>query len=316
MKHTHVLLSLAASLAVLPAIAQSQVTGGVPVSMVVTVAGRRGSDVPNLTGDNVVVYQNRARAKVTDFVALQGEHANLELLLVLDDSRQTSYGRQLDDIRSFILAQPETTKVGVAYLQEGGPKMVQGLTADHALAAQALHLTQGNLANGADPFDSVEKLIEQWPTGNGRREILLISSGIDNLFTQDLDNPGAGGGGSGFDPSVDAAIERAQRGGIIVFAIGTGPALIGGNERRPGRNNLARLAEETGGKLYFYQSSSPTSFVPYLDDSSLRLNRQYLVTFLAQPGKKPGLQSVKVRTDAPHAELVAAPRVYVPSPRQ
>jgi hypothetical protein len=56
-----------------------------------------------------------------------------------------------------------------------------------------------------------------------------------------------------------------------------------------------------------------TSFVPYLDDASLRLNRQYLLTFLAKPEKKAGTQPVKVRTDVAHAEIVSAERVFVPA---
>jgi hypothetical protein len=43
-----------------------------------------------------------------------------------------------------------------------------------------------------------------------------------------------------------------------------------------------------------------------------RLTHQYLLTFLAKPGKKPGLQPVKIRTEVPNAELVAADMVYVP----
>jgi hypothetical protein len=50
-----------------------------------------------------------------------------------------------------------------------------------------------------------------------------------------------------------------------------------------------------------------------LEDSTSRLNRQYLVSFLVQPGKKAGMQSVKVRTEVPHAQLVAAEKVYVPA---
>lgn len=123
------------------------------------------------------------------------------------------------------------------------------------------------------------------------------------------------------DPYVDAAIEKAQRAGIVVFAIGTSSQNIGVGPSRenidsgrggPGKNYLARIAEETGGESYYNLTTAPTSFAPYLNDSTRRLTRQYLVTFLAKPGKTPGLQSVKVRTDVPHTELVAAEKVFVP----
>jgi hypothetical protein len=52
---------------------------------------------------------------------------------------------------------------------------------------------------------------------------------------------------------------------------------------------------------------------PYLEDLTRRLNHQYLLVFLAKPEKKPGLRSVRVRTEVPNAELVAASRVLVPA---
>jgi hypothetical protein len=53
------------------------------------------------------------------------------------------------------------------------------------------------------------------------------------------------------------------------------------------------------------------SFSPYLDDLERRLLHQYLLTFLAKPVKKAGMQSVKLRTEVPDAELLAADSVYV-----
>ena len=279
---------------------------GVPVSMVVTVKGHHGAE-PNISGENVIVYESRARAKVTDWAPLQGDRAGLELFILLDDARDTSRGTQLEDIRRFILAQPATTKIGIAYMQEGGLKIVQSLTADHALAAKALHVSLGNLARSANPYNALSDLIKQWPAGTDRREILMISNGVDEVF-----------GNSGPDRDdiyVDAAIEEAQRAGIVVFAIGTSG---GGQEPSPvlrGNNHLGQVAEETGGESYYRQSGPLTSFVPYLDDASQRLSRQYLLTFLAKPGKKAGMQSVKVRTDVSHTEIASAERVYVPAAR-
>jgi hypothetical protein len=48
-----------------------------------------------------------------------------------------------------------------------------------------------------------------------------------------------------------------------------------------------------------------------------RLTRQYLLTFLAKPEKKAGMQPVKLMTEVPNAQLVSPDRVYVPaSPEQ
>jgi hypothetical protein len=38
-----------------------------------------------------------------------------------------------------------------------------------------------------------------------------------------------------------------------------------------------------------------------------------LLVFLAKPEKKPGLQSVRIRTELPNVELAAADKVFVPA---
>jgi hypothetical protein len=110
---------------------------GVPVSMVVTVQGHHGSELPDISAERVIVNESHARAKVTEWVPLRGDRAGLELFILLDDSVTTNRGRQLEDVQHFIMAQPATTKIGVAYMQQGGTKILQSLTRDHSLASTA-----------------------------------------------------------------------------------------------------------------------------------------------------------------------------------
>ena len=111
------------------AIAQeSPAPAGPSVNLVATVEARHGSNVPTITRDDVMVYQGRDRDKVTDWLPLQGDHAGLELFILLDDSSNVSLGSQLEDIRQFILAQPAATKVGIAYMQNGIAQVMQNLT--------------------------------------------------------------------------------------------------------------------------------------------------------------------------------------------
>jgi hypothetical protein len=58
------------------------------------------------------------------------------------------------------------------------------------------------------------------------------------------------------------------------------------------------------------------SFSPYLDDMAHKLGHQYLLSFSAKPEKKAGIQKVKLHTEVPNAELVAADGVYVPAAAQ
>lgn len=281
---------------------------GPAANLVVTVEARHGSNVPNITRDDVMVYQGRDRDKVTGWLPLQGDNAGLQLFILLDDSSNVSLGSQLEDIRQFINAQPTSTKVGIAYMQNGIARVAQDLTNDHAVAAKALRLPLGNPGASASPYFSLGDLIKRWPEGNERREILMITDGIDRFY----------GSGPG-NPYVDSVTEQAQRAGVIIFGIYTpGEGHYGHSMWRMnwGQNYLSQVADETGGEAYYLGYGAPVSFAPYLEDITRKLGRQYLLTFLAKPEKKAGMQKVKLQTEVPNAELVSADRVYVPATPQ
>ena len=279
--------------------------GVVPVHMVVTAEARHGAQEPDLSREDVMVYLGRTRAQVADWIPLRGEHAGLELFLLLDDASDVSLGSQLEDLRQFILLQPPTTLIGVGYMRDGTVDTVQNFTNDHTLAAKALRLPMGNVGAFASPYLSVSDLIKHWPESSVRREILMITDGIDRF-----------GGVGPANPYVDTAIEQAQRAGVLIhsiFATGVGHF---GRMQWPiywGQNYLSQIATETGGQAYFLGFETPVSFAPYLQDLSRRLNHQYLLAFLAKPEKKAGLQTVRVRTEVKNVELVAATKVFVPA---
>jgi hypothetical protein len=298
------LLFSAASLAV---VAQENPSStGVPVRMLVSVEARHGSGVPVINREDVIVHQGRDRAKVTDWVPAQGDHAELELVILIDDSSGSSVGTQLEDIRQFILAQPATAKIGVAYMQNGTAKVIQDLTSDHTQVAKALRLPLGIAGVNASPYFSLGDLIKRWPEGTARREVLLISDGIDRYW----------GSGPG-DPYVESVIEQAQRAGIVVFAIYTpGMGHVGHSYFRTwwGQIYLSQVADETGGEAYYIDFHGPAvAFTPYLENLAQRLTHQFWLTFLAKPEKKAAMQRVKLTTEVPNAELVSADKVYVPA---
>ena len=161
---------------------ESAASTGPAVNLVVTVEARHGSDVPDITRDDVMVYEGRDRDRVTAWLPLQQDHAGLEFFILLDDSSGVSLGSQLEDIRQFINAQPPTTKIGVAYMANGIAQVVQNLTNDHALASKALRLPRGTPGASASPYFSLGDLIKRWPATDERREVLMITDGIDQYW--------------------------------------------------------------------------------------------------------------------------------------
>lgn len=276
--------------------------GSAPVQMVVTVEARHGHEVPVLRRDDFLVRERGEKLQVTEAVRLDGDKGDLELFILLDDASQLNLASQLADLRRFIDAQPERTAIGIGYMRNGTVDIMQGLTRNHGRAAKALRLPIGL---GSSPYLSLSELVKHWTPGSARREVLMLTSGADPL-----------GGEGVVNPYLDAAIADAQRAGIVVYAIytpGEGHSAHSYWRMSWGRDYLAELADETGGEAYVLTEGLPVSIAPYLAQVTGQLNHQYRVAFVAGVEDKPTLRSVKLATEVPDAEIVAASKVYVPS---
>jgi hypothetical protein len=149
----------------------------------------------------------------------------------------------------------------------------------------------------------ISDLIKKWPANGGRREVLLISSGIDPWSPPDPENP-----------YLQKGIDDAERAGILVNSIYySGAGHLGHSYSRInwGQNYLSELGDATGGESYWQGFGNPVSFTPYLKDLSERLRNQYLLG-VAADGVKSGLQSVRVTTSKPAVSLMAASRIWMP----
>jgi hypothetical protein len=231
----------------------------------------------------------------------------VELFFLVDDATDTSaLGTQLGELRQFIQSLPNSVKVGVGYMRNGTVDFTQTLTADHAQAAKALRLTLGDPGASSSPYFSLQELVKRWPDSGAAREVVMVTDGIDRFYE----------GGDQLDPYVDSAIAAAQRAGIVVSAIySRSEGHFGHTLWRInwGQNYLSQVADETGGEAYYLANENPVTFRPYLEDIESRLKHQYVLRFIPQPQKKPGLERVKLKTEVNNAELVGPQRVYIPA---
>ncbi len=276
---------------------------GVPVSVLVTIQGQKNANPPQVTMDELLVYQNKQPRQVTSLEPLHSANG-VQLWILMDDGSRANLGSQLNDLRQFVLASPATTQIGIGYLRNGMVEKVQDLTTDHQLAAKALRLPTSQPGISASPYTALQELVKKWPATPAAREVLMVTSGIDPIY-----GPGPE------DPYLDSAIHEVQRAGVIVYAIyypGSGRIGRAGREVFWGQNYLSQLTEETGGEMYWLGPITPVSLTPYLDDLNARMNGQYLLTFLAKPEGKPGLQRFAVKTELPHVHLTAPSQVFVP----
>lgn len=334
-----VLIGVCSALAVGVQIVQSQgktPPSTVQVHLVITdQAFNDNSEVPVLRQENVQVKVAKDAARVEHVIPAEGENAALQLFVLIDDTCETSaFGNNLNDLRDFLAVQPPSTLIGLAYMSNATIQVAQNLTPDHAAAVKALRLPRGSSSAMDSPYLSLISLVKAWPRQNVRREILMISDGMDRLrgdTTGDLGGfPSPSRGGRGGWPATsapsttmptissdaDTASKAAQKYGVIVHSIyATGVGRLGRNawEAQLGQGGVAKITDETGGEYFALGTQNAVSFKPYLDRLQKIFNNQYFLVFQVKPPKKEGLQRVRISTEVANADIAAPDNVWVPS---
>jgi len=271
------------------------------VTMTVTAVGKKETQPPPLTVNEVQLYQGKEKVQVADWK--RGD--TLFLALLIDDSLESAVAAQWNDVRAFIMAQPENTYISVAYARNGTAAVAQDFTKDHALAAKALRIPVGNAGAFASPYLAVQDWEKRWPDSGERKSIILFSSGVD-YFRGSFDP---------VDPDLDTTISHAQKKNINVWTIYVPDAgHVGRRQFRVfnAQSNLSRLSEETGAESYYLGFGMPVTLKPYLDEIQMHLNNQYLLTFVGNGGKKGKFERVRVVTEAPNVEFLVPSEVFLP----
>jgi len=327
MKNFEAVLALLSTLCVMmfgaPAMrAQDKGTQGtVQVHLVVTNEAVRGDEAPALQQGDVKVKQGKNFLKVNQLIPAQGDNAALQLFVLIDDTLGTGVGNNLNDIRDFITAQPASTVVAVGYMSNGAVNIAQNFTADHALAVKAVRLARGSLSTMDSPYLSLISLVKGWPQQNVRREVLMVTDGLDRLRGE-KPSPSRLGPSFGptyhsmptMSPDVNSASEISQRYNVLVYslyAVGVGRTARSSWDLNNGLSGLTKLGNETGGDCFSLGTSNAVSFKPYLDRLQKMFDNQYYVVFQATPQKKAGLQRVNVTTEVSNAEIAAPDNIWV-----
>jgi len=273
---------------------------GVEARLVVTVADHMKHTPQILKPGDI---ENTESMRIVNIAPLYGDK---ELYVLIDDSANYDFGVKLDELRDFMNSQPPSTAVGVAFIRDGELKVVQAPAKDHKLAARALRAPAGSKPE--NPWCALSGLIREWPAGVERREVLMITSGLDKTV-----------GGKAPCGNADTAIAQAQRAGVAVFAIYHPVGDYAIQEWRrvdDGVVELSHVCYETGGEAYFVTHSAMETIVPFLDDIAEHLNNQYRMTVVFDSALGPGLRDVYLHPVYPDLELMAPTRVWVGSPER
>lgn len=271
--------------------------------VIVTLGHLYGGEAVFLTRDDISITQEFEPRPVTKLTALRGERAGLELYVLVDNCSSCEAGTKFQELRRFIVSQPPTTSIGVAYIQDGRLRIAQVPTKDRERAIGVLNPPSGS--KPANPFVALTDLITSWQPGSGRRAVLLISNGVDPDAAGALANKAA-----------EAAIEAAQRHMVTVYTIYHPAAdyqTTDSSTIYAGQVQLAHVSTESGGEAYLVGFGPLPTLAPFLSDLANHLANQYLVEFSAKPDKRGGsLQDVMVKSTIPDVEVMAPNKAWIP----
>jgi hypothetical protein len=271
------------------------------VNLTVTAIGKKNTSPPIVNKDDVELYLNKERTQVADW----NHGGKLYLAILIDDSLDSDIASQWSDLKAFVVAQPDTTYISVAYARDGAAVLAQDFTNDHALAAKALRLPLGSGGAFTSPYLALLDLMKRWPSSADRRSILLFSSGIDYFRGDFWIKP----------PDLDSTVNLAQKENINIWTIYAPDA---GHRARGfflvsrAQSYLSEVSDQTGAESFYLGTGEPVTLKPYFDELSTHLSNQYLLTFKGSGGAKGRFERVRVATELPHVELSAASQAFLP----
>lgn len=268
---------------------------GVEAKLVVTVADHMNHKPRVLKAED---FADSASMRIVNVTTLFGRK---ELYILIDDAANYDFGEKLGELKMFLNSQPASAAVGLAYIRDGELKVVQAPVNDRQPVLRALRAPAGS--KPANPWCALSSLIAGWTPGTERREVLMITSGIDN-----------GNGAAPACANADAAIRQAQRAGVEVFAIYHPVADYVRQEWKKvdsGVIELSHVCYETGGEAYFLAHSAAETITPFLNDIAEHLDNQYRMTVRFDTAAEPGLRDLYLHPVSPELEFMAPSKVWV-----
>ena len=278
---------------------------GRPVTIPLTVKLKEPLAEPELQNIDLVISEDGDPQTITS-IRGAGTNSPITLAILIQDDLVSSVSNEIKSLAEFVRSRPRGSRIMVGYLHTGSLQVKQKFTTDLEKAAKALRPPVGFAS--AAPYNPYVEVLEALKKFEGqplgRRAILLVSDGLDVSRGIDSSSP---------TQSVDLqrGINEAQRRGVAVYGF---YAPTAGTANNPllasnAQSSLLHLANETGGHAFFQGTGAPVSFVPYLKELDMSLDRQAALTFLSTHLNK-GFHKIQITSATPGVKI-AYPSGYV-----
>ena len=231
------------------------------VNVLFTVSDKRGKFIPGLKRENFRVYEDGRPQTISNFSA--DTDLPLTVALLIDTSgsiRDRLHFEQQAAIEFFksTLIRGKDRALVISF--DSGVDLLQDFTDDPDQLAKSIGTMRAG--GGTSLFDAMylaakEKLAAQ----NGRRILVVITDGDDNSSRITLTE----------------ALASAQRSDVVIYAISTNAAGVGGNRSQRGDKILKTFTDATGGRTFSPQKLEDLS--TNFRDIAAELRAQYALAY-------------------------------------
>jgi Ca-activated chloride channel family protein len=254
------------------------------VTVDVSVLDNKGRFIPNIPKGNFRIMEDGVPQKLTNFSL--GE-APITIAMVVEFSNlfQSYYGsgwfQTLQAAYGFVsMLKPEDYVAVVAY--DIKPEILSDFTADRSKTQEALSRLRIAAFHEANLFDAVTDTANRMQGIEGRKAILLITSGIDTFSKQ----------------TFDQCRKKLQEDGIPIYVFGLLQTLRELADARGGMGAIQRLdflqadnemrtfAKETGGMAFFPRFYG--EFPQIFNEISQSMRNQYSLGYQPTNGARDG----------------------------
>jgi len=231
------------------------------VNVLFTVADKRGKFIPELKRENFRVFEDGRPQTISNFSA--DTNLPLTVALLIDtsgsvrDRLQFEQQAAIEFFRSTLIRGKDRA---ILISFDSGVDLLQDFTDDPDQLAKSM----GNMraGGGTSLFDAMYLAAkEKLPAHEGRRILVVITDGDDNSSRITLTE----------------SLESAQRNDVVIYAISTNAAGVGGNRSQRGDKILKTFTDATGGRTFAPQKLEDLS--ANFRDIAAELRAQYALAY-------------------------------------
>lgn len=251
-----------------------------------TVFDKKGNFLDGLPRERFEVLDDGAPQPI---VAFEASSSDLSCALLLDTTG--SMQESLPSVKNAALRLIDQLRDGdsiAIYSFSDSLSVLQDFTKDKADAKRAVLRTRA--AGRTALFDGISQTIAAMSKRKGRKALVVFTDGDDNASVL----------------HASAAVGRAKKVGIPVFAVAQGEALS--------QSKLFKLLKEistaTGGEVY--AARRPDQIKEVFADVSTQIQHIYLIGYYAPPAAGDKWHAIKVAVKTPEAREIRAREGYYP----